>query len=307
MNNIKCSTVPCGSAARRKSFTSLLLAALAILILFTTSACKFGFQEILWRDNPVDQRSTSFQQIAPPDTLNPVPPTPKPKKYDCLLIADTHFGNDNYSVPEEAFFAWLDNYINTKGLPKLCIMLGDVVDHATANEYDQFAAFQQRIKLKMTGIPVYNVVGNHDVYNSGWDLWKKTCPPHTSTYYFETEDFIWYFLDTASGTLGRPQFYDLKDKLAQSSKPKLVFTHYPLYGGGIFYFCLSNPRERAELISLFARTNVKLYCSGHYHAGAFYDYGPFQEHVVKALGQFGMCHVLHVDNGTYTIENIQLR
>lgn len=159
----------------------------------------------------------------------------------------------------------------------------------------------------MTGIPVYNVVGNHDVYNSGWDLWKKTCPPHTSTYYFETEDFIWYFLDTASGTLGRPQFYDLKDKLAQSSKPKLVFTHYPLYGGGIFYFCLSNPRERAELISLFARTNVKLYCSGHYHAGAFYDYGPFQEHVVKALGQFGMCHVLHVDNGTYTIENIQLR
>ena len=110
MNNIKCSTVPCGSAARRKSFTSLLFAALAILILLTASACKFGFQEILWRDNPVDQRSTSFQKIAPPTTLTPFPAS---KKYDCLLIADTHFGNDNYSVPEEAFFAWLDKHKGT--------------------------------------------------------------------------------------------------------------------------------------------------------------------------------------------------
>ena len=267
------------------------------------SSCSFGAHEIFWRSNPVDHRSTFFEKI--PD------PTGLPASYDCLILTDVHVGNDSYTFPKQALLNKL-NELNSLGkLPKMCMILGDSTDHGTAHEFEEFAAFQNAIRDigGPNSIPIYNVVGNHDLYNSGWPLWKASCTPHTSTYYFETSGFEWYFLDTGSGTLGRAQFYDLKQKLKNSQKPKLLFTHYPIYGNGIFYFALSNPRERAELLALFARTNVKLYCAGHYHPSAYYDYGPFQEHVLKAFGLFAHYHIMHIDetNQTYTIESFSLK
>ncbi len=269
-------------------------AALSVL-----SSCKFGLHEMFWRPNPVDQRSTFFEKIPAPIGLT--------SSYDCLILTDVHVGNEKYTFPKQALLNKLDELNSMGKLPKMCIILGDSADHGTAAEFEEFAAFQQAIRDK--GIPVYNVVGNHDLYNSGWPLWKASCTPYTSTYYFEASGFEWYFLDTGSGTLGRAQFYDLKRKLRSSPKPKLLFTHYPIYGNGIFYFALSNPRERAELLALFARTNVKLYCAGHYHPSAYYDYGPFQEHVLKAFGLFAHYHIMHIDgtNQTYTIQSFSLK
>ncbi len=272
-----------------------------VFALLLLQSCQYAFHEALWRKDPVDSRSTHIVKVEPKFT---VPPT---KKYYCILIADPHLGHTKYDAPLEKFLTWLDKYIAQKGgeQPLFCITLGDLVDHGTASEYQTFADFQKKIQDK--GIPVYNILGNHDVYNSGYTLWKETCYPHTPSYYFETTAFQWYFLDTASGTLGRPQFYDLKEKLAQSNKPKLVFTHYPLYGNGAFYFTLCNPRERAELISLFGKNNVKLYCTGHYHKGGYYDFGAFKEHVLTAFGAYSHWYVFHVDEtaSAFSIEKAE--
>ncbi len=262
---------------------------LIIIPLIFIQSCKYAFHEAFWRDNPVDSRSTNFRPIDLGEKDITVS-----KKYDVIIITDTHFGHKDYQPPQSAFLKWLSTYKDSEGKqPLFCITLGDLVDHGTASEYEELAAFLT--KIEDSGVPVYNVLGNHDLYNSGYSLWKKTCYPHSPAYYFETDGFQWYFLDTASGTLGRPQFYALKDKLKSSTKPKMLFTHYPLYGDGIFYFCLSNPRERAELISLFGRTNVKLYCAGHYHKGRYYDFGAFQEHILEAFGQYSGWYVMHID------------
>ena len=94
--------------------------------------------------------------------------------------------------------------------------------------------------------------------------------------------------------------------MQSSSKPKFIFTHYPLYGNAIQYFSLSNPRERAELVSLCAQNNVKMYCSGHYHRGAYYDYGRFEEFTLKAFGHHRKYYILHVDETaqTFSVEMV---
>ena len=277
----------------------------AVFLLCT--GCKFGLQEIFWRADPVDRRSKELVKLTDSELSFKSGMT---SKYDCLLITDVHFGNDHYSVRQDAFFKSLQKYKAEHSSPSepqilFCIALGDIADHGRAAEFDAYEAFQNRITTD-TGLPVYNVVGNHDLYNSGWKLWEKACFPHKSAYYFETKNFEWYFVDTANGTLGRPQFYDLKAKLQSSSKPKFIFTHYPLYGHAIQYFSLSNPRERAELISLCAKNNVKMYCAGHYHRGAYYNYGRFKEFTLKALGSFGEYHILHIDEDaqTFSVETV---
>lgn len=286
------------------------------MLLLILTGCKFGFHEMFWRPHPVDERSREVVKLTGSEF--PFTNISMPSKYDCLILADIHFGNKKNPAWQKVFFTSLKNYRDTHTTPMLfCIILGDTSDHGFADEYDTAKTFQQRIadtnRLSAYGnipMPIYNVVGNHDVYNSGWNLWKQSCYPHKSVYYFETKQLEWYFVDTASGTLGRPQFSDLKEKLWSSSKPKFIFTHYPLYGNGIVYFSLSDPRERAELISLFAQTNLKLYCSGHYHPGASYDYGSFKECSLKAFGRFGKYHILHVDESgeepVFSIETISL-
>lgn len=289
---------------------------LLCMLLLILTGCKFGFHEMFWRPHPVDERSREVVKLTGSEF--PFTSISMPSKYDCLILADIHFGNKKNPAWQKVFFTSLKNYRDTHTTPMLfCIILGDTSDHGFADEYDTAKTFQQRIadtnRLSAYGnipMPIYNVVGNHDVYNSGWNLWKQSCYPHKSVYYFETKQLEWYFVDTASGTLGRPQFSDLKEKLWSSSKPKFIFTHYPLYGNGIVYFSLSDPRERAELISLFAQTNLKLYCSGHYHPGASYDYGSFKECSLKAFGRFGKYHILHVDESgeepVFSIETISL-
>lgn len=261
-------------------------------------SCSFGLQEIFWRKNPVDQRTQEIVLLN-----NAVSFT---NEYRCLLIADPHFGHKNYTVPEKEFFTWLEKELKNTNPPlKVCIFLGDVVDHGTSEEFTRFETFQDKIIKK--GLSVYGVVGNHDLYNSGWEKWKTVSLPHHGAFYFETSSFGWYFLDTASGTLGNPQFKDLKQKLQNSSKLKFIFTHYPLYSG-VFYFALSNSRERAELISLFARNNVKGYFAGHYHKGGFYDYSNFKEYVFKAFGQESYIYVLTINETkkSYKLDSIKL-
>lgn len=182
----------------------------AVFLLCTS--CKFGLQEIFWRADPVDRRSKELVKLTGSELSFKSGMT---SKYDCLLITDVHFGNDHYSVRQDAFFKSLQKYKAEHSSPSepqilFCIALGDIADHGRAAEFDAYEAFQKRI-ADTIGKPnsVYNVVGNHDLYNSGWKLWEKSCYPHKSAYYFETKNFEWYFVDTGNGTLGRPQFYDL--------------------------------------------------------------------------------------------------
>lgn len=270
-----------------------------LLFLFLFFSCEMGFHEFFWRNSDVASRSTVITNISCPETI-----TAK-QSYKVLLIADIHFSHVTVN-PEETFFRWLGN-LPENDKPDFCIVLGDVTNYGFEKEYILYRNFVSRLNSR--GIPVYGVLGNHDIYNSGWRHWRAYVSPGTTYYRFSTARYSWYFLDTANGTLGVPQYNNLMNELKNDPKQKLVFSHYPLYRGGIFYFALLDTRERAGIIAAFAENNVKYYFAGHKHDGGTFNYGSFFEAGIKAFvntkieGYFknnGYWAVLSVDENTGT-------
>jgi len=272
-----------------------------ILLLFILlfSSCKMGLKEFFWRSSDVSSRSTEITDIAVPLTIL------SKQSYKILLIADIHY-SDVTSNPESVLFDWLDS-LEEDEVPDFCIVLGDMTNYGFEKEYMMYDSFVSR--LDTFDIPVLGLLGNHDIYNSGWDYWIKYVKPQTAYYRFSTPEYSWYFLDSANGTLGEAQFNNLIEELLNDKKQKIIFSHYPLYGDGIFYFTLLDSRERAKLIAAFADNDVLYYFAGHKHDGGIFDYGSFFEAGIKAFvntkieGYFndnGYWAVLSVDENTGT-------
>ncbi len=251
----------------------LLFPFLIIFLLFITS-CKYGLTEVFYRSNGVNTRSSTITDIDSPDTVTGL------SSYHVLMIADIHYGAK--TVPSDEIYSWLDN-LSSSEKPSFCILLGDSVD--TGTEYDHFATFQANLINR--SIPVYVILGNHDLYNNGWKTWKTTCfqgyeAKGTSYYRFKTSNISWYFLDSANGTLGENQLYNMESEMKKDSNKKLVFSHYPLCPQ-VFYFSISDDTERAVMLSTYATCNVKYIFAGHYHPGISFDYGKFKELVCTSL------------------------
>ena len=266
----------------------IFLLSAAIAGLFFFSCFNYGVNEFWGRNDDVNERSTKLTSVTPPSSYV----SPASNKFNCLILTDTHFGA-NENAPIEELFAWI-NAQNPADKPLFCLILGDIVESGRESQYKDYAQFVERLKNE-TGIETYAVAGNHDLYNSGWKYWKKYAAPHTSYYRFKTANFSWYFLDSANGTLGSSQLYDFIDRAKSDPSPKLIFTHYPVYAGGVFYFALSNPRERALLLDACARYDAKFILAGHNHSGGEYDYGVFKEVNLKAFRQMRKIYILSVD------------
>jgi hypothetical protein len=268
----------------------------SIFLCLTLFSCKYGLDEFISRENDVDARSAYLTDISAPSTVGSA------AQYTVLVMSDIHFGAnpDHPDLPRAEFFAWLDARIAAGQKPKFCLCLGDLVESGKEDEYKDFAAFAAEIEAK--GVPVYSIVGNHDLYNNGWKNWRQYVRPHTSYYRFQTSRFSWYFLDSASGTLGKNQLRDFVKQAKSDGRPKLVFTHYPVYaGGGNFYFSLSDPHERAILLDTFAKTDVKLVVEGHQHPGSSHNFGAFREVNVSSFRDYQSWHLITVDETAGTV------
>ncbi|AEE17556.1 metallophosphoesterase family protein [Treponema brennaborense] len=257
---------------------------LCIIAACTFQSCRYGISEALNRGYEVSKRSTTITDIPTPIYAEGA------DSYTCVILTDVHYGADK-SRPDDRFLTWLDE---KKTKPAFCLVLGDMAEHGEKSEFEQYKAFADKIEERK--VPVYGVVGNHDLYKTGWRYWKTYVKPYNSYYRFYTQNFAWYFLDSGNGTLGEPQLQNMIREMQADPRPKLVFTHYPVYGGGIFYFALSDTKERALLIDTFARNNVKTVFTGHYHPGKPpFNFGSFSELVVKGFLDNAAWIELHVD------------
>ncbi len=246
---------------------------LLLLCCILFCSCKAGLDEFFWRRSDVSSRSTIITDIAVPESIS------NKTSFSVLLLADLHF-SDVTATPKSILYTWLDS-LEESEIPDFCIILGDMTNYGLDNEYSIYRSFAE--ELGKRGIRIYGIPGNHDIYNSGWNEWMSSVNPGTAYYRFNTALYSWYFLDTANGTLGEAQFNSLVDELKDDPKRKIVFSHYPLYQDGVFYFSLLDSRERAKLIAAFADNNVYYYIAGHKHDGGCFDYGSFYELGLKAF------------------------
>ena len=251
-----------------------LLILLCLIISLSSVSCIYGTNNFLYKGNKVDYRIDEFHRLN--DFESTIDVQNLPNKYQILVITDTHFGSPKKTTETESFYKWLDT-LNDENRPKFCLILGDNVDRGYENEYKLFCKFVKHIEDK--GIPGISTVGNHDLYNSGWDLYVKYCYPNCSLFHFETKAFSWYSIDTGTGIIGTKQFKILKRALRSEDKPKIILSHYPLTNSKwVGAISLHDSTERNLLIDLYSRTNVKTLLCGHLHQINYADLGPFIEY-----------------------------
>lgn len=258
-----------------------IVKSILIFVLITLSSCKYGSGNIFYEYNSVDSRIEQLTKINPGfETLG----TGSNINYSFLLITDIHFGSarpDREELPLEKFWNWMDKQ-NTDGtMPDFCLVLGDSIDWSDDAKFADYVTFRDRIENQY-GLKVFNVIGNHDMYQMGWEMWKDNNYPNTSFYKFETNDYSLYALDSASGTFGQKQIELLKQDFQHDSKPKMIFTHYPLYTNK-FYVSLDDTTERNNLITLFNQNNVKAYFNGHIHRKEETNLGLFTDYSVPSF------------------------
>lgn len=283
---------------------------LSVLILFTIciSGCKYysyGMEEFLYRSGTVEKRTASVLELEDSD----VPVVPTEGSYNILVITDVHFGAEKSEEYRKKLSAAFINYVKNipaAEKPLFCICLGDISEYGLKSQFESFNQFVN--KLSDLGIKTYSILGNHDLYNSGWHAYKDTIFPFTSFYYFKTDVFSFYFIDSASGSLGKNQMNILENILIKDLNPKIVSSHIPIYANDFFYFSMQNSMERNLLISMMAENNVKAFFDGHTHHSNSFNMGNFTEYNIPGFlekNEFGII-TLNQDDVSVSVKIVKL-
>lgn len=270
----------------------LIFLFLPIFIFFASCTySSYGLEEFLYRTNSVVNRTETMWDLSDPllgsTEAAGVFSKVKGKKFTVLIMTDVHFGGENMGNngprQEYVLLEWLKTYreqMIAQGTPELypsfAICLGDVAEHGYEEEFIKYQAFTTLMNSDTYGnILTFNVVGNHDLYNSGWNSYVKHCYPHTSLYKFRTGSITWYFADSASGSMGDSQLETISRdmKYNEKGRKKLFFTHIPVYAGGLFYFVMQNTEERNRLISMLGDEDAIAIIDGHTHKEITSDLG----------------------------------
>jgi 3',5'-cyclic-AMP phosphodiesterase len=275
-----------------------IFAVVIICQVLMLAGCKFpwsyGVDEILYRNSPVTVRAAHLTEISESEKHSGLPSV-----YTVAIITDVHFGAAETRNCDDAFYNWLAA-LTAAERPAFCICLGDIAEHGYESEFNDYNDYVLKIQNDF-GIKTYTVLGNHDLYNGGWSYWKDSIYPYTSFYHFKTDTFSWYFIDSASGSLGPSQVRQLYIAMGTDESPKIVCMHYPLYAGGNFYFCLQDTVERNQLISEFAKENVKIVLVGHTHKHIETDFGSFLEENVPGFLDTAEWGLITVDENKKTV------
>jgi len=281
---------------KKNVFTILFLS-------FFLSSCDLGFYQILFNEEKVDSRVENIEILT--STQLPQSFSSSDSIYSFVLFTDIHVGSDGFDEYKQKFLNWFSNQLSVTDeskIPRFAICLGDNMN--TGVEYNKYNEYMAQIKkiAKDKGIDsdfkIYTTIGNHDLYHNGWENYKEHIFPYKSAYYFSDGAFSFYVLDSANGTLGEPQRESLKNFFKIDKKPKMIFTHVPIYAGGGIVFTFQDTLERNELLSLFQKNNVKQVFAGHAHRTYGYDYGSWREDVTASFKMSGVCRLVTINKST---------
>lgn len=281
---------------------------LAFIFLFITSitSCKFGLYQFLFNEESVESRAdeiTSLPEAQIPDFSQ--------SKYSFVLFTDAHAGSEDFEKYDGKFLTWIsgqfENADETKR-PKFLVSLGDNMH--TGREDSKYNSFLAKIKEAAqektgdTNFKTYSILGNHDLYNSGWERFKSNISPYKSSYYFTDGTFSYYFLDDANNTFGQSQRDAMESAFKRDANPKIIFIHCPIYIDATdllsIIFKLQDTMERNWILTLFAKNNVKQIFSGHVHSRFKTDYGNFREDTLGNFGK-GYWYLVTVDKANKTV------
>lgn len=168
----------------------------------------------------------------------------------------------------------------------MTLILGDLVNGK--NSMQMASGRVREIAGDKSG-SVFLALGNHDIYFKLWDQWTKEWGASNYTIQVKTPSGtdLYICIDSASGYIGSKQIAWLKDTLDKAERFRhiIVFTHTHMFKKDMSQGHTSNyPMEETwELTSLFKRSGVELFISGHSHCRDISYFNGVQYVVVDAL------------------------
>lgn len=181
------------------------------------------------------------------------------ENYSFGIVGDLHVGESNTSRLRNILqLARANN-------DEFMVLLGDLADKGDLNDFE---AIDQALTDEGYGQKTLVVIGNHDIFNSGWEYYRNL---YGATHYsFSVGNAQFFGLDTADGTVGEEQSQWLEDELKRSTqKNKFIITHYlPIIPGQTTYLKLANEVEATNLMAMATQNGVRAWLGGHYHSYA---------------------------------------
>ncbi len=245
-------------------------------------SCSYGILEAFGRPDPAGERIDEAGRRASFATDKALVESglPPGTGFSFIISSDVHFGYKD--GPRKAALDAFAQLAKDSGAA-FALFVGDDADKGRESEYQAFSSFAESLKkADDSRLPWFSAVGNHDLYNSGWEWFRQYVGP--SFYQVSAGSVGIYVLDTGNGTLGERQLERLGGAMSVDPRPKIVLSHYPIYGSDSYiYYRITNTRERIELIELFGRTRVVASFVGHWHFPDFANLGPYVERVSGSL------------------------
>jgi len=187
------------------------------------------------------------------------------KTITLVHLSDVHM-RPGFNAPERFRLALRD--VRSRK-PALIINTGDTVD-GSAEADAKWASWQAAVTAEIRNIPLYNLLGNHDIDEP---LTREIACARLGmpSRYYRFDRFGWRFLmlDGNGFAADKEQWDWLVRELqeAPTRMPIVVASHHPVFSMGA---TIHSPGDQIgrwkELVALFARhPNVKLCLGGHSH------------------------------------------
>jgi predicted phosphodiesterase len=223
--------------------------------------------------------------------------------YSFIVAADTHIKEGGTPPDYGERYAQLRKRL----LPsdRFIVITGDCTDVGNRAQIKKFRTISENM-----GRPFYPVLGNHDIYHSGFSNWKELIG--SSVYRIDGDSAMLLMLDSANGTLGARQINWVKKNMAARNpgqKNIFVFSHMNLFTAETFSFNsleqLTDIRERARLLSLFSG-KADMVFTGHTHLRVINKVGGVAYISVDVFRDTGAFVRVYVDGGNirYTFEKV---
>jgi len=174
-------------------------------------------------------------------------------EYSFIVITDIHTeGGDAHGLEN------IKTVIESNPEIKFAVFCGD--NTQTGAEQD----IRKIIEIaRSLGIPVYPVIGNHDIYFGNWSVWKGLIG--STSYRVNGDSATLFILDSANGFFGKGQLDWLENELKSAYGRVFVFSHHNLFAGSAVNIQqMADTKEIARIVSLVSRKRGIMF-TGHSH------------------------------------------
>jgi predicted phosphodiesterase len=174
-------------------------------------------------------------------------------EYSFIVLSDTHIENGNAWGLEK-----LKVITDSNNEIKFAVITGDITQNGAAKDIKKFIEIARSLE-----VPVYPVIGNHDIYFGNWTEWKNLIG--STRYKIDGTGTTLFILDSANAFFGKDQLDWLEREIKRTQGRVFVFSHCNLSMIGFDEVQqLADTRERARIISIL-RSRCDAMFTGHLH------------------------------------------